>query len=354
MAARALLAAVFGCLALLLDVPNVRDARTIPGIRSAAAQPYAAPLQRGISLGLFSEDPLWSYEDLLKEIKALGATHVELVAAYYQRDGSSAEIGEHPRFSAPTATIVRTIRQAHRLGLKVMLFPILRLSSPRPGEWRGTLRPADPTAWWRSYERLILRLAALAQAERVELFSVGSELSTLDTDRSPWARLVGQVRRRYRGVLTYSGNWDHYDKVAIYDLLDQAGVCGYFKLAERTAPPPYPVPALVQRWEEEKRALLRFVGRIGRPLLFTEVGYLSQRGAAAYPWEESARGPVDLEDQRRAYEAFVTVWQGTPALVGVYFWNWYGWGGATSRGYTPRGKPAAEEIRRYFAAPSAL
>ena len=39
---------------------------------------------------------------------------------------------------------------------------------------------------------------------------------------------------------------------------------------------------------------------------------------------------------------------GAAALRGVYFWNYYGWGGRVSRGYTPRHKPAAEEIERYF------
>ena len=33
---------------------------------------------------------------------------------------------------------------------------------------------------------------------------------------------------------------------------------------------------------------------------------------------------------------------------GVYFWNWYGWGGPTSRGYTPRNKPALDELRAFF------
>jgi hypothetical protein len=82
--------------------------------------------------------------------------------------------------------------------------------------------------------------------------------------------------------------------------------------------------------------------------LFTELGYLSQRGAAAWPWDEGARKPVDLDEQRRCYAAFRLAWSGSSILSGVYFWNWYGWGGAASRGYTPRGKPAADEIRAYF------
>jgi hypothetical protein len=75
---------------------------------------------------------------------------------------------------------------------------------------------------------------------------------------------------------------------------------------------------------------------------------LSQRGAAGWPWKEDAIEPVDLDDQRRCYRAFTTAWEGAGSLQGVFFWNWYGWGGETSRGYTPRGKPAAQEIQRWY------
>lgn len=321
-------------------------------VSSAAASPPAgarrADLTRGVSLGLFSEDPLFSYRPLLQEIAATGADHVELVVGYYQRDGRSTEITEHPRFSASATTLLRAIRDARALGLRVLVFPIVRLSAPAPGEWRGTLKPADRAAWWRSYSALMGRLARLSAAAGAEALSVGSELSTLDTERPPWEALVRDVRRLFPGRLTYSGNWDHYRSVAIYDLVDQMGVCGYFALAERGGPTPTPLATLEAAWQRHRKELLQRAAQVGRPLLFTELGYLSQRGSSAWPWEEGAQKPVDLEEQRRAYAAFVNVWRDEPKLAGVYFWNWYGYGGATSIGYTPRGKPAEAELRRFF------
>ena len=201
---------------------------------------------------------------------------------------------------------------------------------------------------------------------RVALLSVGSELSTLDGDHAAWSSLIAVVRRAYRGPLTYSGNWDHYQDVAIYDLVDLAGVCGYFALApplpgsaptgatleshDAISPPGRAPKELAATWRARRAELERFVARVGRPLLFTEVGYLSQRGAAAWPWAEGATEPVDLDEQKRAYDAFAAVWEDAPAalLQGVYFWNWYGWGGPRSGGYTPRGKPAAAVIEAYF------
>jgi hypothetical protein len=173
-------------------------------------------------------------------------------------------------------------------------------------------------------------------------------MSTLDVDRAAWAPVVEAVRHVYRGALLYSGNWDHYRAVAVYDLVDYAGLCAYFALADEGHTSDD--AGLERRWADLRAELAAFRARVGRPLVLTEVGYLSQRGAAAWPWNEGAREPVDLDEQRRCYRAFVETWLDAPAdlLGGVYFWNWYGWGGETSGGYTPRGKPAALELRRFF------
>jgi hypothetical protein len=326
-------------------------AACLPTVLRAASPASASTFQRGVALGLFHEDPLWSYAGLLREIKDLSASHVSLVPAYYQEHAGSTEIYRHPRFSVPDETITRTVSEAHSLGLSVMLFPIVRLATPRKdSEWRGTLTPDNRAAWWDNYKRLVLHLARLCADHRVAQFSVGSEFSTLDGERDlPHVqKLVASVRSVFRGHLTYSGNWDHYDKVALYDLCDSAGLCAYFPLASRLQSPPISLETMVSAWQKKQAELVAFSTRIRKPLLFTEVGYLSQRGASAWPWEESAQKPIDLEDQRRAYEAFATVWQNEPALQGAYFWNYYGFGGRVSRGYTMRHKPAAQEMERYF------
>lgn len=353
---RAALALLGASLGTALDAPGGRRSwpppvgAQPPHPSPPGAQPLA-PLQRGMALGLFHEDPLWSYAGLLREIKDLGTTHVSLTLAYYQEHAGSTTLYAHPRFSAPDETLRRTVRAAHALGLSVMIFPIVRLESPRSlSEWRGTLKPQDPAAWWQSYERLLLHLAELSAREKVALLCIGSELSTLDgaPERPRWQALVGAIRKVYRGLLTYSGNWDHYPQVGIYDLCDLPGLCAYFPLAGRADPTPVPLAKLTEVWQKRRADLEAFAAQLGKPLLLTEVGYLSQRGAAAFPWEEGAQGPVDLEEQRRCYQAFAATWAGSPALRGVYFWNYYGWGGRVSRGYTPRHKPAADEIERYF------
>ena len=311
----------------------------------------AARFERGVSLGLFSEDPGWSYRPLLDEIAATGADHVELVVAWYQTDGAATEIGEHPRFTAPASAVRAAIRDAHAAGLAVLLFPIVRLSAPRNSDdWRGTLQPRDRAAWWRSYGDRLEALARLAAEEHVAMLSVGSELSTLDgpADHDAWRQVIARVRRRYGGPLLYSGNWDHFADVAMYDLVDRIGLCAYFALVDGGGP--HAVDDLVRGWRDWRAELARFARKWGRSLTLTEVGYRSIAGAGASPWDEGSPGTVDLEEQRRCYEAFRRVWRDAPSelLAGLYVWNWYGWGGATSRSYSPRGKPAADELRQLF------
>jgi hypothetical protein len=307
----------------------------------------APPRQRGVALGLYCEDSGWSYEPLLKEIAAVGASHVSLVVGYYLKDIHDTAIRSHPRFTAPDRVLRRTIAQARTHGLKVLLFPILRvLNKPTPDHWRGNLKPKDKDALRASYIRLMTRLAGLAAAEQVSVFSIGSELSSLDTDPGFFEPVVRAVRAAFNGKILYSANWDHFQKVRIWPLVDLAGLCGYFGIAIRAHGAT--LAEMVEGWRDVKVWLTRWAKKIKRGLVFTEVGYMSQTGSARAPWDEGARRPVDLEEQRKAYEAFVRVWNGTPELEGAYIWNWYGWGGPGDRSYTPRAKPAARVISWWY------
>jgi hypothetical protein len=303
-------------------------------------------VQKGIALGLFAEDPGFSYLPLLKEISATGADHVSIVVPYYQHDVRSIHIMAHPRFTPRDEVLERTLREAHERGLKVLLFPILRLEyAVTPQEWRGSVRPRDPPAWWRSYTSFILKLARVAARHRAAAFCVGSELSSMDTDPVPWAALVQKVRRIYKGKLVYSANWDHFERARIWHLVDLAGLSAYFQLTDGRSRPS--LERLVHAWREQWVQISRWHVRTGKPLVFTELGYHSQSGTNAWPWDESADKPVDLKEQADCYRAFVRVWS-KAGLHGVYFWNWFGYGGPDSREYCPRGKPAARVICDWY------
>jgi hypothetical protein len=308
------------------------------------------PIQKGVALGLYSEDPNWSYVDMLDEMKAAGVGHVAIVVPYYIKNDSSSAIYKHPRYSVPMHTVERTVSDARERGMKVFLFPILRVEDKSNNGWRGTLKPDDVDGFYRSYTTYIIEFARLAERLAIPIMSVGSELSTLDVDTARWRKIIAAVRRVYNGRLTYSANWDHYREVKFFADLDYAGVTGYFELADKEKAPDEdpPIDQLVHSWRNNYMALMRWQHKIGKPLILTEVGYLSQKGAAAKPWDESASEDLDLEIQRKCYEAFRRVWDNERRLAGAYFWNWFGWGGLKSKEYTPRNKPAAKEVAAWY------
>ncbi|HEU5059392.1 MAG TPA: hypothetical protein VFU21_22820 [Kofleriaceae bacterium] len=276
---------------------------------------------------------------------ATGATHVALVVSWEQADVRSSVIARSPRVTAPDRELRAALRRAARRGLRAVVFPVLSVRAIAPGQWRGTLRPRDVSAWWLAHERFILHYAAIAAAEGAEGLVIGSELGFSEGWRDRWYHLIGRVERVFTGELIYSANWDHFEKVSFAARLDRLGVSAYFPLASGGDATQ---AELDRSWRRHRDALLRFARTAKVSLWLTEVGYPSRDGAAAHPWDYGAGGAVDLEEQYRCFAALVAAWNGRRELDGVLVWNWWGAGGSRDRDYTPRGKPAQRLLEAWF------
>lgn len=336
--------------ALTAAVPtNQRSSSTpAPAAPAASRPPVPRSVQRGVALGLFAEDIGFSYAPLLAEIAAVGATHVALVVSVHQTDAASTDLRLHTRLSPSLSALADAIRAARREHLEVTVLPIVRLAAPRsPDEWRGTLAPADRAAWFRRYGDLLGDLASIAELCGASRLVVGSELSTLDgpEDLPSWRLVIDRVRALFHGRLVYSANWDHYRAAALFDLVDEDGVVAYFPLRPGGAAPA-DAESLLRGWRALRAEIEAWRTSRPHPFVFTEVGYRSRSGSTAEPWNEAPGGTVDLDEQRRGFQAFRRAWAGAPSLAGAYVWNWYGWGGTGSHAYTPRGKPAEAEVRQ--------
>ena len=230
--------------------------------------------------------------------------------------------------------------------LTVLLFPIVWVEKRSAGQWRGTLQPANIDRWWNGYERFVLHYAHIAEAADAEWMSIGSELGSTETWRDRWFHLVGRLERVTSAQLLYSANWDHFDQVSFWPRIDAIGINGYFPLSRSDAAS---VKEMSATWRSKAKTVTAQAKRVDKPLVLTEVGYLSRNGGAVRPWDYTASGAIDLEEQRRAYAAFASAWAPlSTQLRGVIFWDWNGDGGLRDKGYTPRGKPAEAEARRFF------
>lgn len=281
----------------------------------------------------------------LEEIRQLGATHVLLVTSWQQEDVTASDILPRKEKSYSDPVLTGLIRHARRVGLRPFLMPIVRLKHRKDEDWRGRIAPKDPERWWVSYERFILHYAALARREGVAIFSVGSELTSMEKHRTRWASLIAKVRKAYRGKLIYSANWDHYKPVTFWDLVDYIGVTGYYELTKsKTAS----IAELTAAWLKIKVQLSEWQAHKKKPLIFTEIGYHSHDGTAVHPWDYTMTTPIDLIEQYRCYVAFYRAWNGAKNLQGVYIWIWWDLGGPKDGHYTPRGKPAERVLEHWF------
>ena len=293
---------------------------------------------RGVSLGLFSQDPLWDYEEFISEISAVGASDILIVIPFAQETIHSSNPVQH----IPISHIEDIVEKAQKRGLLVSIMPIIQLSRRGEGMWRGVLQPDDAQLWWSNYRALVFQLAVLAQREQVQRLYTGSELCSLEGDRNSWKSMIEGIRKRYSGRVSYSANWDHYQEVPFWSDLDEISITEYS-----------PIQGDVQdHWIQKKKELVSFAAEKQIPVIVSEYGYPSLDSAAQFPWDETHVAERHFNLQAILVDGAMSVLYGerptSSDLLGAFYWNWFGFGGEFDGGFSPRGKPVQEVIKKHF------
>ncbi len=326
------------------------DTGSRAGSLAASAALAQLPL-RGAGMQIHRIDWMDEYKKSIDEIAQIGADSVLLVVDARMENGSSSLIYLDVRLTPTPAQLGDLIDHAKKLNLKVILMPIVLLDKPRSmTEWRGTINPDSWSAWWESYRSFLYHYCWIAQAHKVDVLVVGSELVSTETRVEEWRKTIAMVRQYYKGMLTYSANWDHYKDIPFWNELDLIGMNSYYKLGNDAN---VSVADIQRNWAPIQQKLLKFVHETRKPLLFLEVGWCNLRNAASEPWDYTIdTEPIDLDLQRRLYEGFFRSWYGIKELGGFMIWEWTpGDGGPNNRGYTPEGKPAEKVLKEWLAKP---
>ena len=320
----------------------------------------AAPsleFQKGFGYCTWSSDGYLSeFSDAsLAELKGVGTEWVAVLTTWYQTTCWSGDI--HETVKTPTdESIVHAIREAHSLGLKVMLKPHLDILDETDGSWRGEigcLREADWEKWFEDYTAFIMHYVDIAVQEKVESFCVGTELSTTATSKGyMWESLISKVRSKYDGQITYAAHWDRYQDIRFWEKLDVVGINAYFPLTKELAPTYSDLVEGLSKWAGE---IDDFYGLVKKPIIFPEIGCASADGAAIRPWEHMQRSEVNLTLQKDYYKAILEVFSPKKWFYGQYWWYWgtnQKMGGEYNRGFTPQNKPAQEIVKAWYSKPS--
>jgi hypothetical protein len=290
-------------------------------------------------------------------IAGMGANALIVMTPMFQDRVNSSEVRFLPERCPTDEQLIAILERASSCGLRTALLPIVLIENPQDKEWRGVIQPESWNDWWDSYDELIDRFVGIANAASVDMLGIGSELNSTEPQVARWERIASRVREQYPGRLMYSANWDRYDKVQTWSLVDVMCVSSYFEIGRDD--PEASAEELAANWAREREALMQFAARQGRPLILSEVGYPSLPSAAKHPWNYVAEAGTraDHEAQNRCFEAFFLAWIDTFAdrsnnAIGFFCYRWdpYHHGDDRDTGYGLSGKPSFETVKRGFAA----
>lgn len=247
----------------------------------------------------------------MERLRALGVNTIAVLMEGRMRslDDRTVEVASRDELEP----IRRALADANHMGFATVLVPHIYFDD---GSWRGHLELDDQAdRWWSSYESFMMTAASIAARSGTTLLSVGVELKALSSQpetRARMGQLVAALREEYDGLLTYSANWDEAEDVVFWELVDLAGVNGYYPLT----------PDPMRGAEKVARRLEKLSRQAGRPVVVLEVGYRSSPLSHERPWEwpEDIEPVVDQGAQARTWAAVLSEWPRAEGVRGLLFW----------------------------------
>jgi len=313
-------------------------AALIMSILVGAVAPAFAQKFDGFNIIAVPEHPYGSASAraALTAARRAGAQAVAIVPFLWQRDPQHTGLVRGD--DMPDAALRLAIREAHALGLKVMVKPHVWVQ----GSWAGAVEPATPDdwrVWFERYRAVLVPLAQIAAEERAEALAIGTELAKT-TQRPEWLELIVAVRPIFTGLLTYAAhNVEEAQAVPFWPRLDAIGVTLYPKLGEDLDRDGW---RAVMRQTVERLDILSKIE--GKPVIVAEIGLRSARGATLKPWEsaEERTAEPDAELQAAVLADWLEILD-RPPIAGVLVWRWFtdpAAGGPADTDFTVQGKPA--------------
>ena len=332
---------------LLLAAAATLTTALVAACSSAApppAQTAAVPLpsvQLGVDLDFYAT-PGANITATAKQdiayIKSLHANAISISFPFYSSKAGSA-LGPIPK-TPSLAQLDTLITMAESADLAVTVRPLL--SQDALGKARVHWKPAHLAAWFAAYQHFLLRYAALAQRDHVDVFVIGTELNAF-ANSPEWATLQTAVSAVYHGKLAFSNNWSG-TKNATAGVTEMTDAYEPIPLSDSAS-----VPALAG-------AVTYWAHALPYGSVLSEVGIAAQSGAYAHPWQLGSKAaPIKSQIQANWFSAQCqAVVQ--DHLGGIYFWPLYfgqSLTGTTAGPTAWAARPGAIAIAKCFSAMAA-
>ncbi|MBN4070047.1 glycoside hydrolase [Olleya sp. AH-315-F22] len=288
-------------------------------------------------------------------VKAINANFAAIMPFGFIKDLSHPEIAHNTDrqwFGETRAGAKHYIEELRKKHIKIMVKPQIWVWR---GEYTGFIEMADEKDWLvleESYSKFILLYAKLADEINAELFCIGTELEKFVEKRPQyWSNLIKEIKKVYKGKLTYAANWDEFKRTPFWSDLNYIGVDAYFPVSQEKTPT---VAQSLEGWKPHKKVIKELSEHYNKPILFTEFGYRSVDFTGKEPWKsDRSMTSINLEAQTNATQAlFETFWE-EDWFAGGFIWKWFHKhehvGGENNNQFTPQNKPVEAVIKSQFA-----
>lgn len=286
----------------------------------------------------------------LDQLKTTRIDTVMVVPTWYMKNVVSNEVYQDRIKSVTAEDLRKVLGLAKKRGFRTTLKPHIDVAN---GDWRGMIKPGNPNEWFMSYGRYLVCMAKIAEKERCSLLVIGTELKPISPlYKEKWFALIDEIKRYYKGPITYAANWDEYRNVSFWEKCDLIGIDAYFPLSNKANPT---LEELTAAWRNNGKVryldeLESWHKRWRKPIVFTETGYVSWDYAAQHPWKYVGHRPYNGKLQANCYQALLNATKKSKWLAGIFWWNWEPKPIKNAAGQTslpPQGKPAENVLKNW-------
>lgn len=316
---------------------------------------------KGFTYGYFAKKGLYNSPDGIYSQNALmdtGINWVCLAVPVNQKSFCSTEILFDFRHNVPDLEIIQTINRFHEKNIKVCLKPMVNCDD---GVWRALINFPDETMfnqdsywsrWFDYYSAFLTHYAEIAEYTKCEMFCIGCEMLGTERKESYWRETIAKVRDVYDGPLVYNTNHGKEEVAQWYDAIDYIGTSAYYPVENA---PGASEKQMEAEWEKIAANLEKVSKRLGKKIIFMEIGCRSALGCAQMPWDFTHKEfPVSEEEQANFYESSLAVMSKQDWFMGYFWWDWSTViyktkeEAAKDTGFNIHQKKAEEIIRKYY------
>lgn len=303
----------------------------------------------GMTFAPFVKEGSFTQERAKKSLKLMkertNANFVILVPNGLQDTPQSEEIYYTSKANVNDDELKEMIAYAQELGLLVALKPTVNCKN---GTWRAHVNffdedvPCEPKwcNWFDSYAAFQSHYAKISQELGCVMHIAGCEMVQSERREQEWRQVLADVRREYRGLVSY--NTDKYQEhnVKWWDAVDVISSSGYYPIDD---------------YDAQLDRIEKVVKQFDKPFFFAEAGCMSVEGSKNVPNDWTVRGNIDLDGQAQWFETMFEAGMKRDWVSGWALWSWTdrlcSLSQAIQKGdYEIYGKPAEAVVNKYYSA----